>query len=441
MERIVEIPYKPHNAQLILHNDKHRFKTIVCGRRFGKTVYADNKLIRRAIEDPGPYGYIAPTYGQAKLITWELLKYYAIPEIRAGEPNETDLLINFKSGGQVRLFGADKPDRIRGSKFKGLIIDEYADMKRKIFELILRPTLADYRGWCDFLGTPKGKLNHFYEMFIKDKECADLEYRDINGHPVLSNDDFKSFQFKTEDNPYIDRQEIEDARKMLAPAYFRQEWEASFENYTGIIYKEFDPLRHIIRIEQGFIKDWWRVYVGLDTGRHTAVSFIAVDDLGKKYIFDEIYNYDGVVSDIATQIKIKLAEWKIRKAVYIIDSASQVKREYERCGIGCIDSEKDVENQIAQVRNHFKTDQLLINGDKCPMHIVEHKGYVWDEKSKKTKPEPIKENDHSCNSVQYVLSTYMTTRSIDHEAEKKNKQTIQYLNTHKPQGASIFRNS
>jgi hypothetical protein len=431
------IPYRPHAAQLLLHNDTHRFKTIVCGRRFGKTVYADNKLIRKAIEDPGPYGYIAPTYGQAKLITWELLKYYAVPEIRREKPNETDLLVNLKGGGQIRLFGADKPDRIRGAKFKGLIIDEYADMKRKIFELILRPTLADYRGWCDFLGTPKGKLNHFYEMFIKDEAKADSEYRDINGNPVLPDKDFKSFQFKTEDNPHIDRQEIEDARRTLSPAYFRQEWEASFENYTGVIYKELDTARHCIQTPQ--IKDWWRVYVGLDTGRHTGVTFMAIDDNSRKFVFDEIYDYDGLVRDISAQIKAKLAAIGRKSANYIIDSASQVKREYEQYGISCVDSEKDVENQIAQVRHNLSNDTLFFDREKCPMHIVEHKGYVWNDKAKK--PEPVKENDHTCNSVQYILSTYSATRSIDHKTKKAEKQTIAYLNTRKPPQSAILRNS
>ena len=418
MSNIITIPYRPHAAQKILHADTHRFKTIVCGRRFGKTVYADNKLIRRAIEDPGPYGYIAPTYGQAKLITWEMLKYYAIPEIRDGEPNETDLLINLKGGGQVRLFGADKPDRIRGAKFKGLVIDEYADMKRKIFELILRPTLADFKGWCDFLGTPKGKLNHFYEMFVKDESRKDENYRDIYGNRIETDKDFKSFQFKTSDNPYIDRQEIEDARRLLSPAYFRQEWEASFENYTGIIYKEFDSAKHVINIAeiervsgQRFIKDWWKIFVGIDTGRHTAVTFLAIDDKGKKYVFDEIYDYDGMVQDIATQIKHKLSNIGRKNAVYIIDSASQVKREYEQHGIPCIDSEKDVENQIEQVRNSFSNDTLFFDSEKAVMHIVEHKGYIWNEKSKKV--EPVKENDHTCNSVQYILSTYMAGKAVD----------------------------
>ena len=418
---IITLPYKPHPAQLILHKDTHRFKTIVCGRRFGKTVYADNKLVRRAIEDPGPYGYIAPTYGQAKLITWELLKYYAIPEIRDGEPNETDLLVNLKSGGQVRLFGADKPDRIRGAKFKGLVIDEYADMKRKIFELILRPTLADYKGWCDFLGTPKGKLNHFYEMFIKDEAKKDLEYRDIFGNAVLPDKDYKSFQFKTADNPYIDKQEIEDAKRTLAPAYFRQEWEASFENYTGIIYKEFEPSKHVIEMPDGFIKAWWTVYVGIDTGRHTAVSFIAIDDNGRAFVFDEIYDYDGIVKDICIKIKQKLKKWHRTKALFVIDSASQVKREYDFNGIVAIDAEKDVENQIAQVRRMFSADKLYFNRDTCTMHAVEHKGYVWNDRA--SKPEPLKENDHTCNSVQYPISIYLS-RSIDKESIIKFEQSI-----------------
>jgi hypothetical protein len=227
---------------------------------------------------------------------------------------------------------------------------------------------------------------------------------------------------------------------MLAPAYFRQEWEASFENYTGIIYKEFEA-HHIINIQPGFIKDWWRVFVGIDTGRHTAVSFMAIDDVGKKYVFSEIYDYDGVVSDIALQIKTKLAQWRVKRVTYIIDSASQVKREYERCGISAIDSVKDVENQIAQVRNSFQNNTLFFNGEEAPMHIVEHKGYVWDEKSKKAQPEPVKENDHSVNAVQYIHSTYMAIRSIDHKAIEAQKHTIAYLNQHKPRGTAIFRNS
>ena len=71
------IPYKPHPGQLLLHEDPHRFLTIVCGRRWGKTIFAVNKLIKASILEPGQYWYIAPTYTQAEMIAWELLKFYA----------------------------------------------------------------------------------------------------------------------------------------------------------------------------------------------------------------------------------------------------------------------------------------------------------------------------------------------------------------------------
>lgn len=426
---------------MAIHNDPHRFKTVSCGRRFGKTTFAVNEIIRRGCEKQGQIWYIAPTYKQAKLIAWEMLKRYAVPEIRR-KVNESELNIELVNGSLIRLMGADNPESLRGVGLLGAVLDEFADIKRPVWSTIVRPMLSDTKGWAIFLGTPKGKINHLYEHFIRDTQYNDPEYRTIENAQILPDADYKSFVFKTVDSPFIDPAEVEKARAELAPQYFRQEYEASFENYTGIIYKEFDPSRHVMSIPQkGFIKDWWRVFVGIDTGRHTAVGFMAIDDNGKKYVFDEIYDYDGVVRDIAAQIKSKLALWGCHRATYIIDSASQVKREYERAGIVAIDSEKDVENQIAQVRNEFKKDNLVFNGDRCPMHIVEHKGYVWNEKSKKPHPEPVKENDHTCNEIQYILSTYMATKSIDRAAEKAEKLTIKFLNTHKPRGTAIFRNS
>lgn len=261
-----------------------------------------------------------------------------------------------------------------------------------------------------------------------------MEYRTIENQKIEPDADFKSFVFKTGDSPYISPEEIDKARAELAPQYFRQEYEASFENYTGIIYKEFDTARHVMDMPLGFVKSWWNVYVGIDTGRHTAVSFIAIDDNGRAFVFDEIYDYDGLVNNIAVQIKHKLAEWGRKTAVFVIDSASQVKREYEYNGVPVLDAQKDVENQIAQIRGLFQADKLFFNRARCPMHIVEHKGYVWNERAKK--PEPVKENDHSCNSVQYPVSMYLG-KSVDGEKISKYQRTIEYHNFYPNEGKEI----
>jgi hypothetical protein len=422
---IITIPYAPHMGQKILHSDTHRFKTIVCGRRFGKTVFAINELIKQAIKEVGNYWYIAPTYSQAKLIAWEKIKYYAVPEIRLGKPDETELQISLVNKSTIRLMGSDNPDRLRGVGIRGCILDEFASIKRNVWGEIIRPTLADTRGWAIFLGTPKGKLNQLYEMYIRDKDYKDRDFRNIDGLEIEPDSDFKSFRFKTIDNPYIDPLEVAKARIELAPQYYLQEWEASFENYTGIIYKELISEKHIISFAKEFIKKWWKVFIGIDTGRTSAISFVAIDDAGIAYVFDEIYDYDGIVANIAAGIQLKLNLWGIERSrcMFIIDSASQVKREYEAQRISLYDSEKDLDNQIAQVRNRLANNRLYFNRD-CKMHIVEHLGYIWDEKAKK--PAPLKENDHTCSAIQYIFSTYDTTASVDYQSKKKYENSLQY---------------
>ena len=74
----VFIPYKPREPQLKLHQaiDEHRFVVGVAHRRMGKTVAALNQLIKTALENDQEaprYGYIAPTYGQAKSVAFDYL--------------------------------------------------------------------------------------------------------------------------------------------------------------------------------------------------------------------------------------------------------------------------------------------------------------------------------------------------------------------------------
>lgn len=418
----ITIPYKPHPKQLELHNCDKRFRTLVCGRRWGKTIFAINELIKWAMINPGDYWYIAPTYRQAKLIAWVKLKYYAISQI-VKKINEADLLITFINGATIRLLGADNEDSLRGVGLKGVVLDEFADIKETVWETVIRPMLSDYKGKALFLGTPKGKLNPLYEKFIRDFRYKDTNYLNFNGEHIEPDENYMSFRFNTSDNPYISKSEIEDARRELAPQYFRQEYEASFENYTGIIYKEFDLSRHIIKDLE--IKDWWNIYVGIDTGRHTAVTFLAMDDKGIAYIFDEIYDYDSIVSQISIDIFHKLSQHKIEKnrCIFFIDSASQVKNEYRHNKIFAHDSEKDVENQIAIVRNKFASNHLFIK-DTCKFHIIEHQGYVWDDNAKKIQPK--KENDHTVNAVHYIFSTYKTYKSVDLKKIKEYKQSWEY---------------
>ena len=166
MGEVITIPYSPRPLQRLIHEELKRWNVIVCHRRFGKTVFAINELIKQCLtsdKERPRYAYLAPTYKQAKTIAWDYLQHYsrAIPGITI---NQAELRIDYPNEGHIQLFGCDNPDALRGLYLDGAVLDEYAQMPSSLFGEVLRPALSDRKGWAIFIGTPKGK-NAFYDLY------------------------------------------------------------------------------------------------------------------------------------------------------------------------------------------------------------------------------------------------------------------------------------
>ena len=204
--------------------DPARFKVIAAGRRTGKSRMAAWRLIVSALEaDKGHVWYIAPTQQQARDIMWQQLLELGNPVIANSHVNNMQLtLIN---GSVISLKGADRPETMRGVALKFVVLDEYADIKPTVFEQILRPALADLKGHCIFIGTPKGR-NHFYDIYKMGQ----------SGKPETK--DWKSWHFTSFDNPLLDKDEIEVAKNTMSTFAYRQEFMASFEAPQSEIFKE-----------------------------------------------------------------------------------------------------------------------------------------------------------------------------------------------------------
>ena len=202
--------------------DKTRFKVVAAGRRTGKSRLAAYLLLFNALQaEKGHVFYVAPTQGQARDIMWQTLLETGHSVITGSHVN--NLQIKLVNGATISLKGADRPETMRGVSLKYLVMDEYADMKPEVWEQILRPALADQKGSALFIGTPMGR-NHFYDLFMHGKEEED---------PT-----FKSWLFTSYDNPLIDPNEIEAAKKNMSSFAFRQEFMASFEAQGGELFKE-----------------------------------------------------------------------------------------------------------------------------------------------------------------------------------------------------------
>ena len=209
-----------HPAQLEIFKSDARFKIVVAGRRFGKSYLSAWLLLINAIQSKSKdVFYIAPTFQQAKDIMWAMLKELGQDLIIQAYENTAVLtLIN---GRKIYLKGSDRPETLRGTGISYVVLDEYASMKPVVWEQIIRPSLADVQGRALFIGTPAGK-NHFFDLY----------------NDAIDDDEWDRFQYKSIDNPFLPATEIKASKKNMSTMSFRQEFEASFETFTGGIFKE-----------------------------------------------------------------------------------------------------------------------------------------------------------------------------------------------------------
>jgi len=213
--------------QAAVISSSERFRVLVAGRRFGKTQVALIELLRAVRRPDQVAWYVAPTYRQAKHIAWKRLKELVRP-YRSLRIYETDLRIEFPWQATMALRGADNYDSLRGEGLDFVVLDEYASMAPEAWTEVLRPMLSDRNGRALFIGTPKG-FNHFKDLYIQ----------------AQTKPGWSAHLFTTLQGSRVPQAEIDAAKADLDEKTFRQEYEASFENFEGRVYYAFDRARNL----------------------------------------------------------------------------------------------------------------------------------------------------------------------------------------------------
>lgn len=387
-----------HRNQGIVFNSTSRFKVLAAGRRFGKTILACVILFVNCLRvKNGLFWYVSPTYKQTKQIAWKILLRLIPEQVLMKKPNETELSFNFRSGSELVLKGADNPDSLRGSGLDGLVVDEFASIRnsKSVWEEVLRPALSDKLGWCFFISTPKGK-NAFWELWMKGerKEAG-----------------YEAWRFKTSDNPFILKSEIEESKNQLSERYFRQEYEASFEDFTGIVWPEFSEKLHVIQPIE-LPKHYERIGA-IDpavTGT-TAAVFGAVDEDGNIFITGEYYEQNKRASDVAEIIKGKADCWLMdpagrKKGIERDGRLFSFFDEFGDSGIYPTNAQNDVNAGINRVAEYFKGNKIKIFST-CKNLLYELERYHWSEERETTngvsEPKPYKSQDHACDALRYLV--------------------------------------
>ena len=287
-----------HPGQRKVLESPARFKTVACGRRWGKTLLGACISLTVGMRG-GLAWWVAPDFPRAK-VGWRMM--LALTRQMPGVTiHRGEAIIELPGGGWVQLKSAVNPDSLRGEGLDHVTIDECADVAELAWTDALRPALSDKKGGALFIGTPKGR-NWFHGLYRKGVVGDDPEWQ--------------SFQMPTSTNPHIPRSELRQAERDLPSRTWRQEYLAEFVTFAGRVYETFDPDGpHVFRghVDRGrYAKGFWG---GIDFGfRNPTAIVVAGEDRDHGVdIVDERYQRRLKSEEVVTLVRELDQKWGVRQ--------------------------------------------------------------------------------------------------------------------------------
>ena len=382
-----------------INNPKYRFVCAAVSRRQGKT-YIANIIGQLVSLVPGSNILImSPNYSLSQIsfdLQRNLIKHF---DLEVAKDNAKDKVIELTNGSTVRMGSVNQVDSCVGRSYDLIIFDEAALADGKdAFNVALRPTLDKDNSKAIFISTPRGRNNWFAEFFDRG-----------------FNDEFPewcSIRATYKDNPRMSEMDIQEARKSMSDAEFRQEYEADFNTYEGQIWN----FNHEACIANNEELDTRRmdVFAGLDVGYRDPTAFVVIAydwDEELYYVLDEYLDAEKTTEQHAAVIRDMIDKWDI-DYIYIDSAAQQTRFDFaQNYDISTINAKKSVLDGIAHVAGIVDNDIMMVD-QRCDQVLSCLDQYQWDPNPNLAKEKP-KHNyaSHMADALRYALYSFETSQS------------------------------
>lgn len=401
MELNVRAYDKQYTFLKSLFNDRKRFIAFIGGIRSGKTFIGARAAALKVLEcaKPGLGWIISPTYPMSSVPEREFESTGIMEFCTSKNKNERRYEFEVPKGKfTVEIKTAEKADLLRGPGLAFVWIDEAAYISEEAWDVILGRVL-DSKGTIFITTTPK--RNWLYDRFYTES---------------LVNPEYILITAKTEENPILDKGDIDVLRRKYSDSFARQELDAEFVSFEGLVYKVFDPRLHII--DPIPIPANAKIWGGLDYGFDDPFVhlWLAFWD-GHYYIIDEHYEAGKPYSDHAHQIKIRHYDKSIISR-FGDPSNPQAACELARYGIYVVPGKRDIITGIQRISKLLRT--LRMDGkpslqvfSTCTNTIREFSKYCYPDSGSKEIPKDA--NNHTMDALKYVVSSvYIDEDPIQH---------------------------
>jgi len=379
-----------------INNPKYRFVSAAVSRRQGKT-YIANIIGQLVSLVPGSNILImSPNYALSQIsfdLQRNLIKHF---DLEVTKDNSKDKFIEISNGSTIRMGSVNQVDSCVGRSYDLIIFDEAALADGKdAFNVALRPTLDKENSKALFISTPRGRNNWFSEFFYRGFSDEFQEWCSVRATYL--------------DNPRMSQSDIDEARKSMSEAEFKQEYEADFNTYEGQIWKfNFETqVKDLSQLDTSKMD----VFAGLDVGYKdpTALCVIAYDwDEDKYYIVDEYFNSERTTEQHAIEIQKLINRWDI-DYIYIDSAAQQTRFDLaQNYDISTINAKKSVLDGIGHVSGVVENDKLYVD-QECKQSLACLDAYQWDPNPNLVKEKP-KHNmaSHMADGLRYGLYSFQT---------------------------------
>ena len=384
----------PSQVALInaLNNPKYRFVVGALSRRQGKT-YIGNIVAQCVALVPGCHVLIvSPNYNLSNIsfdLQRNLIKQF---DLEIEKDNAKDRVIELSNGSTIRLGSVNQIDSVVGRSYDFVLFDEAALADGETaFNVAIRPTMDKPNSKALFISTPRGRNNWFSKFFNRG-----------------FNDDFPewvSIKATWQDNPRASEEDIEEARRSMSDAEFKQEYEADFNIFEGQIWN-FNYEKCVQDLTDMDCRGM-DIISGLDVGFKDPTAFCVIAYDGEKfYILEEYYAAERTTEEHASYLS-EIIERRDVDYCFIDAAAAQTRFDLaQNYDITTTNAKKSVLDGIGMVASLVDNDRLIVH-QSCQEVLRCLDQYRWDPNPNLMREKPLHDSSsHMADALRYALYSF-----------------------------------
>ena len=334
-------PFQEDLIKSIIDSDE-MFHTIIAGRQIGKSLTLINLMLYYVLNNPKTTAlWLAPVYAQSVKILTQILDAVGDAPILK-EANKSEKVVSFINGSRIYFRSAEKPETIRGLSVDYLFADEAQDIQDDAMSKSVIPTLTAAGKKAIIAGTPKTR-NWFYSYYTKGLDDTQKDY--------------KSYHAPSSVSPFVSDSFLEEQKRSLPEAIYRQEYLAEFQDSEGAVFTNIDGSCILAQWQE----PTGRLYAGLDIGTKQDYTVMCImDELGRVvYMWrDRNLPYNAIVSKVVSIAKTYKPSVFLCEANGVGDPVyEQIKREYSRTE-PFITTNKSKENMVRRLIGDMEDNAL-----------------------------------------------------------------------------------